>query len=118
MTIARHPSTAQSRCGIGLRAEHVSQVMASPPGAPLKQAWFEVHAENYMGGGKALRDLLQIRRDHEVSLHGVGLSLGGAARPDPNHLRRFRVLAEELEPFLLSEHLAWCSHGGVFHAGC
>jgi uncharacterized protein (UPF0276 family) len=39
-------------------------------------AWFEIHTENYMGGGAPLRYLDAIRRDFPVSLHGIGLSLG------------------------------------------
>ena len=41
-------------------------------------AWMEIHTENYMGGGTPLRYLDAIRRDHPISLHGVGLSLGSA----------------------------------------
>jgi uncharacterized protein (UPF0276 family) len=110
MTAPRDNKTASPRCGIGLRAEHVAEVIATHPDI----AWVEVHAENYMGGGRALRDLETVRARHAVSLHGVGLSLGGAARPAPEHLRRFRALAACIEPFLISEHLAWSTHGGVY----
>jgi hypothetical protein len=110
MTFPRDLQTAFPRCGIGLRAGHVAEVIATHPDI----AWLEVHAENYMGGGKALRDLERVRRDHAVSLHGVGLSLGGAERPDPRHLGRLRDLADRIEPCLVSEHLAWASHGGVY----
>jgi uncharacterized protein (UPF0276 family) len=60
-----------------------------------------------MGGGPALRALQDIRRDYPVSLHGVGLSLGGADDLDALHLVRLRELADRLEPALLSEHLSW-----------
>ena len=60
--------------GIGLRfAHHQAFVDERPP-----VAWLEVHAENYFGGGTPLRYLDAIRRDYPVSLHGIGLSLGGS----------------------------------------
>lgn len=110
MTFPRHVETAFPRCGIGLRAEHVAEVIATRPDI----AWVEVHAENYLGGGKALRDLERVRSDYAVSLHCVGLSLGGAGRPDGRHLQRLRALAARIEPCAISEHLAWSSVGGVY----
>ncbi|WP_245303932.1 DUF692 domain-containing protein [Pseudorhodoplanes sinuspersici] len=77
--------------------------------------FFEVHAENYMGAGGPMHHLLhRIRSDYSVSLHGVGLSIGGAAPLDRDHLRRLQRLIDIYEPFLFSEHLAWSSHEGVF----
>lgn len=110
MSTLCHQRGSLTRCGIGLRAEHVVEVLATHPDIP----WVEVHAENYMCGGKALRNLEKVRDLYPVSLHGVGLSLGGSERPDPAHLRRFRALVEHIEPVKVSEHLAWSSHGGVY----
>ncbi len=110
MSTPRYKRPALSRCGIGLRAEHVAEVLATHPDIP----WVEVHAENYMCGGKALRNLEKVRDLYPVSLHGVGLSLGGSERPEPTHLRRFRALVEHIEPVKVSEHLAWSSLRGVY----
>lgn len=110
MTFPRDSKTAFPRCGIGLRAGHVAEVIATRPGI----AWVEVHAENYMGSGRSIRDLERVRGDYAVSLHGVGLSLGGAERPDPRHLQRLCALAERIEPCCFSEHLAWSSQGGIY----
>ena len=49
-----------------------------------------------------------------LSLHGVGLSIGGAGPLCKEHLRRLKRLIERYEPALFSEHLAWSSHGGAF----
>jgi uncharacterized protein len=89
--------------GIGLRAPHVDEIISTRPAV----AWLEVHPENYMGGGPALRRLEQIRRDYPLSLHGVGLSLGSADDLDARHLRRLAALVERVEPVLISEHLSW-----------
>jgi len=88
----------------------VATILATRPAVP----WFEVHAENYMGGGPALRALQDIRRDYPISLHGVGLSLGSADDLDELHLVRLRALADRLEPALLSAHLSWSVADGVY----
>jgi hypothetical protein len=77
-------------------------------------AWFEVHAENYLHDGPAVAQLEAIRWDYPISVHGVGLSLGGAERPDPSHLRRLQRLIERVQPALVSEHLSWSVAGGVY----
>ena len=97
--------------GIGLKPRHYREVLADPGGI----AWFEVHAENYMtAGGAAHTWLERLRREHPFSLHGVGLSLGGAEDLDGEHLASLRRLVERYQPGLVSEHLAWCRRGGVF----
>jgi uncharacterized protein (UPF0276 family) len=96
--------------GIGLRAPHVAEVLTTRP----VLGWLEVHAENYMGGGPAVRALERLRRDYPVSVHGVGLSLGTAAGLDLAHLERLAALVERLEPVLVSEHLSWSVAGGAY----
>src|SRR5258708_22209416 len=86
--------------GIGLRAPHVAEVIATRPAL----GWFEVHAENYMGGGPALAQLDAVRRDYPLSLHGVGLSLGTAEGIDAEPLRRLRSLVARSHPILVSQH--------------
>ena len=95
--------------GIGLRAPHIDLLLASRPPVPF----VEVHAENHMGEGRAFRTLERVARDYPVSLHGVGLSLGGHERPDPGHLANFAELVRRMEPVLVSEHLAWCRNGDI-----
>lgn len=74
-----------------------------------------MHAENYMGaGGPPHRQLTALRQDYPLSLHGVGLSLGGPDRPDRDHLARLRALIDRYQPAAFSEHLAWSSHGGDY----
>jgi len=103
-------AAAPRAAGIGLRTPHVQEILATRP--PI--AWLEVHAENYFGGGPALRSLNLIRGDYPVSLHGVGLSLGSAHGLDANHLRRLAALIERVEPVLVSEHLSWSVAGGAY----
>lgn len=100
-----------ARAGVGLKAEHARLVAQTLP----DMGFFEVHAENYMGqGGPPHRYLTELRAHYALSVHGVGLSIGGAARPDAAHLQRLRTVLTRYEPALFSEHLAWSSHGGAF----
>ncbi|HEY2419713.1 MAG TPA: DUF692 domain-containing protein [Steroidobacteraceae bacterium] len=98
--------------GIGLRFPHHQQVLRTRPEVP----WFEVHAENYFGGGPARRTLEAVRRDYPLSLHGVGLSLGSAEGLDGLHLQRLAELTQAIEPGLVSEHLSWSISGGRYFA--
>jgi uncharacterized protein (UPF0276 family) len=66
-------------------------------------------------GGPPHRLLAAIRENHPLSLHGVGMSIGGPDALDMKHLARFRDLVVRYEPALVSEHLAWSSHGGTFY---
>jgi len=90
--------------GIGFKPKHYHEALASPAAG----LWFEVHAENYMvAGGPRLAMLEELRRGREISLHGVGMSLAGAAEPDPDHLAGLKRLVDRFQPALVSEHLAW-----------
>ena len=65
-------------------------------------------------GGPPHRALNAIRERYPISLHGVCMSIGGPDGLDAGHLARFRELVTRYEPVLVSEHLAWSSHGGAF----
>ncbi|MGE0096483.1 MAG: DUF692 domain-containing protein [Alphaproteobacteria bacterium] len=110
MTHLPFPHGVPPRAGIGFRAPHGMELMASRPSV----GFLEVHAENYMGGGAAPRMLESLRRDWPLSLHGVGLSLGSAEGLDPRHMARLAQLVERTEPMLVSEHLSWSVSGGVY----
>ena len=100
--------TLPRAAGLGLRSLHVAQVLASRPDV----AWFEVHSENYFAdGGSAIRALERIRARYPLSLHGVGLSLGGTDTLEREHLGKLRRLVERIDPALVSEHASWSTFG-------
>ncbi|QPM88907.1 MNIO family bufferin maturase [Pseudooceanicola algae] len=97
--------------GVGYKAQHYRDILAGP--APV--GWLEIHAENYLGdGGRPLAQLRQLAEDFPISVHGVGLSIGGEAPLDRDHLARLRHLCDWLQPASFSEHLAWSSHDSAF----
>ena len=97
--------------GVGFKPEHFDAIRSTKPAL----GFLEVHAENYMGaGGLPHAQLGQLRQDYALSLHGVGLSIGGADALDADHLARLKVLCDRYQPDSFSEHLAWSSHGGDY----
>lgn len=110
MTHLPSPHGAPPRAGIGFRAPHGADLLASRPSV----GFLEIHAENYMGGGAAPRMMETLRRDWPLSLHGVGLSLGSAEGLDPRHMARLAQLVERAQPMLVSEHLSWSVAGGAY----
>ena len=99
------------RAGLGLKNEHFIEVLETSPDI----GFFEVHAENYMvAGGPFHHYLGLIREQYPLSLHGVGLSIGGEGPLNREHLARLALLIERYQPHSFSEHLAWSSHGPVF----
>lgn len=104
---ARHDGSIPARAGVGLKAQHYRTILENEPDI----GWFEVHPENYMGaGGPPHRYLSEIRERYPLSLHGVGLSIGGDRPLDKAHLARLKALVERYRPGLFSEHLAWSTH--------
>lgn len=105
------PTQLPCRAGIGLKPEHFREILAQPP----VLGFFEVHAENFMvAGGPFHHYLERIRALYPLSIHGVGLSIGGQGPLDEDHLTRLTVLLKRYQPESFSEHLAWSSHGGTF----
>lgn len=99
------------RAGLGYKPQHFADIMA--PDAAV--GWLEIHAENYLcDGGRPLAQLRALRERFEISVHGVGLSIGGEGPLDTAHLAQLKTLCDWLHPASFSEHLAWSTHEGVF----
>ena len=109
--ISTMSGTLPARSGVGLKPEHFRTILETSPDL----GFFEIHAENYMvDGGPFHHYLSKIRSQYPLSIHGVGLSIGGESALDETHLDRLAALLQRYEPQSFSEHLAWSSHGDVF----
>ena len=103
--------TLPARPGVGYKPQHFDQILADA--GPVE--WLEIHAENYMGaGGRPLAQLRHLAERFAISVHGVGLSIGGAGPLDLAHLARLKHLCDWLNPASFSEHLAWSTHDGSY----
>ncbi|MPQ94225.1 DUF692 family multinuclear iron-containing protein [Thioclava sp. JE_KL1] len=103
--------TLPRKAGLGFKPEHFPAISETKPDL----GFFEIHAENYMGAGGMPHAMLErLRADYALSVHGVGLSIGGPDPLDRDHLARLKLLCDRYDPESFSEHLAWASHGGVW----
>ncbi|MCB1429849.1 MAG: DUF692 domain-containing protein [Nitratireductor sp.] len=108
---ACHDRRLPRRAGVGLKPEHVAEIVGTRPDI----GFFEVHAENYMGaGGMPHAQLRSIREQYALSVHGVGMSIGGEADLDREHLARLKAVVDIYQPSMVSEHLAWSTHDDIF----
>ena len=105
--IVHGPGPIPIRSGVGLKPEHYEIILESNPDI----GWFEIHPENYMGGGGAVHHYMtKIRELYPLSIHGVGLSLGSQEGLSTDHLKSLKSLVDRYQPGLVSEHLAWCRY--------
>jgi uncharacterized protein len=111
--VERHEHPIPARAGVGLKPQHWSEIISERPDI----GWFEIHAENFMeAGGPPHHALSSIRDWYPLSVHGVGLSIGSAEGIDLEHLQRLKCVCDRYRPDLVSEHLAWSTHGGAYLA--
>lgn len=107
---ATFPVAEPVRAGVGLRLPHLAEVAADPP----QPAWVEIHPENFLANAHA-RELLQsVACRCRISMHTVGISISSAEGVDREHIARVRRLVDEVDPFLISGHLAWSVHAGTY----
>ena len=100
-----------NKTGVGYKPQHYNDILSDP--GPV--GWLEIHAENYMGdGGRPIAQLRHLAERFPISVHGVGLSIGGEAPLDHEHLARLKHLVGWLNPASFSEHLAWSTHDSHF----
>lgn len=98
--------------GVGLRHPHVASFIEH---RPTEAGWLEIHTENYLGaGGPRLSAIEKIREHYPLSCHGVGASLGSAAKLDECAMQRRKEVIDRLLPVFVSEHIAWSVSEGNY----
>ena len=98
--------------GLGLRATHIDRVLSEKP----EVAWFEILADNHIApGGLVPRQLAAVRADYELTLHCVGMSLGGTDPLDMDYLKNIKRMIRDYEPVHVSDHLCFSSFAGYHY---
>lgn len=106
-----NPDALESGAGVAFKPVYF-EALKSDPG---RVDFIEIHAENYFGeGGLMHAQLTEMRACLPLSIHGVGLSLGGTDALDSTHLQKLAQLCDRYAPVLVSEHLAWTVHDGRY----
>lgn len=98
----QHP---QPSVGIGLRSKYFEYFLADIPQIPI--GWLEVHPENYLYHYPNRKVLWKIAEKFPISFHCVSLSLGSSELPSKEHLENLKQLMNEVNPFMVSDHLSW-----------
>lgn len=105
-----------SGVGIGLRHKHVPQVLSQQP----RVGWFELLLDNWLApGGLDYQYLQAIAEQYPVSLHGVGLNLGGTDPLDRDYLSQIKRLLSVCNTTQYSDHACFTQASGAhFHDLC
>jgi uncharacterized protein (UPF0276 family) len=97
--------------GIGLRAPHLGEIFSGDYQIP----WLAILADNYLVGGGFERDHLRaVAERYPLSLHCIGMNLGGIDPLDRDYLKRIKSLSAELGAHWVSDHLCFCQVQGDF----
>jgi len=107
----QHANRLPATPGEGYKPQHYAAITADA--CPV--CWLEIQAEDFLGvGGRPLAQLRHLAERFPISVHGVGLSIGGEGPLDRDHLARLRHLCDWANPASFSEHLAWSTHDGAY----
>lgn len=94
--------------GLGLRSVHIDQILQQRPVLP----WFEVLMDNYMAQGGLVPDQLSAVCEHyPISLHCVGMSLGGMDPLNMDYLADLKWMIKQYQPVQVSDHLCFTQYG-------
>ena len=97
--------------GYGIRASHYAQLLER--GA--RAQYLEAVSENFLDrGGRPAAVLERVRKDAEIILHGVSLSIGGMDPIAEDYVRALRTLARQVEAAWVSDHLCFGTFGGHY----
>lgn len=99
--------------GLGLRSPHLDDILNGNSDAK----WFEALSENYMGleghgAGPALTNLLEVRKNFPVVLHGVSMNIGSTDPLNYRYLEKLKNLRDQVQPEWISDHLCWTGVNG------
>ena len=101
------PDLAGQGVGIGLGSSHIARILDEKPAVP----WFEVLMDNHTAaGGLVPAQLAAVRDLYPLSLHCVGMSLGGVDPLDMHYLATVRRMMDEYRVMQVSDHLCFTQH--------
>ncbi|HJK87660.1 MAG TPA: DUF692 family protein [Candidatus Megaira endosymbiont of Hartmannula sinica] len=99
--------------GIGLRNEHMNDFLNEENINSHYPKWLEVHSDNYLYSSNSKEYLCKVREKYQLSMHGVGMSLG-SNNISTRYLKKIKELINDIDPFLISEHLSWSSIKDIY----
>ncbi len=101
-------SLYENSVGLGLRSTHIEQVLQQRPVV----SWFEVLMDNHMAqGGLVPAQLAAVCEHYPISLHCIGISLGGVDPLNMEYLSTLKWMIKEYQPVQVSDHLCFTQYG-------
>ena len=115
--------TTDHGVGVGLRPVHYHLFQNS---RPSNIQWVEVITENFLAWKSepnevqkklnSFQNLIQMRANVPVALHGVSLNLGSIDPLCKKYLKNWKSLIDSVDPIIVSDHLCWTGvHGQNNH---
>jgi len=96
------------QAGIGLRTDHIEQILDQQITYPDSLLWLELLVDNWLADGGLTRRYLDAVADrYPITLHGVGLSLGGMDPIDFSYLGEIKTIMQRTDALCYSEHLCF-----------
>jgi len=93
--------------GIGLRTPHLDELLDDPSLVP----WVELLADNHFSsGGLTAAQLSAVAERYRVTLHCVGMNIGGIDPLDFEYLKQVRDLARRTQCAWVSDHLCFTQY--------
>lgn len=99
--------------GIGLCSQQVHRLLDHGTDVP----WFELLADNYLAaGGLIVAQLEALRERWPLTLHCVGMNVGGTDPLDETYLGQIKILSKCTDAAWISDHLCFTAyHGRHYH---
>lgn len=94
--------------GIGLRDAHAAEFARTRPAVDF----IEVITENVLVDAQKQAQLLELRAQYPLHLHGLSMNLASTDPLDRRLLKALRELTRQLEPFAVSDHLCFTAVDG------
>ncbi len=95
--------------GLGLRSAHLEYILAHKPDVP----WFELLSDNWLNASGIDGFLLdKVLEHYPISLHGVGMNVGGTEALNVDYLHALKQLAKRCGSQHVSDHLCFSAVAG------
>ncbi|MCF6288387.1 MAG: DUF692 domain-containing protein [Proteobacteria bacterium] len=104
-----------SGVGIGLRSQHIQEILTALPNTLPNIGWLELLADNHLAeGGVDVAQLDAIAAHYPLTLHCVGMSLASVESLDLDYCQRIKQLAKRVNATWISEHLCFSAALGLY----
>jgi hypothetical protein len=104
-----------SGVGIGLRSQHIQEILTALPNTLPNIGWLELLADNHLAeGGLDVVQLEAIAEHYPLTLHCVGMSLASVEPLDLDYCQKIKALSKRVNAHWISEHLCFSAALGAY----